>query len=85
MGGTAKYKNSSHRWLENRRWDFCCRFTRKEGMTMRKESKSWIWDPKAECMSDEERAKVQSERLITCVNRMYENVPYYRKRMQEKG
>ena len=52
---------------------------------MRKEVKSWIWDPKAECMSDDERAKVQSERLINCVNRMYENVPYYRKRMDEKG
>ena len=52
---------------------------------MRKESKSWIWDPQAECMSDDERAKVQSERLINCVNRMYEHVPYYRKRMEEKG
>ncbi|MBR6851233.1 MAG: phenylacetate--CoA ligase, partial [Lachnospiraceae bacterium] len=52
---------------------------------MRKEVNTWIYDPKAECMSDDERAKVQSERLINCVNRMYEHVPYYRKRMQEKG
>ncbi len=52
---------------------------------MRRESKSWIWDPQAECMSEDERAKVQSERLIKCVNRMYEHVPYYRKRMDEKG
>ena len=52
---------------------------------MRRESRSWIWNPKAECMSDDERAKVQSERLVNCVNRMYEHVPYYRKRMEEKG
>ncbi|MBO4746475.1 MAG: phenylacetate--CoA ligase, partial [Clostridiales bacterium] len=52
---------------------------------MRKEVNSWIYDPKAECMSDDERAQVQSERLIKCVNRMWENVPYYRKRMEEKG
>ena len=52
---------------------------------MRREVNSWIYDPKAECMSDDERAKVQSERLIKCVNRMWEHVPYYRKRMEEKG
>jgi len=52
---------------------------------MRKEVNSWIYDPKAECMSEDERAKVQSERLIKCVNRMWNNVPYYRKRMEEKG
>lgn len=52
---------------------------------MRRESRSWIWNPQAECMSADERAKVQSERLINCVNRMYEHVPYYRKRMDEKG
>ncbi|HPE38416.1 MAG TPA: phenylacetate--CoA ligase [Bacillota bacterium] len=52
---------------------------------MRREVNSYIWNPEEECMSDEKRAQVQSERLVNCVNRMYEHVPYYRKRMDEQG
>jgi len=36
-------------------------------------------------MPREEMQKLQSERLIKTVKRMYHNVPFYRARMQEKG
>ena len=38
-----------------------------------------------ECMSREELRKLQSERLVWQVNRMYENVTLFRERMEEKG
>ncbi len=43
------------------------------------------WNQAYECMSREEMRKVQSERLIKTVKSVYENVPTYRKKMQEKG
>ncbi len=43
------------------------------------------WNQAYECMSREEMRKVQSERLIKTVKLVYENVPTYRKKMQEKG
>ncbi|MDD3959532.1 MAG: phenylacetate--CoA ligase [Clostridiaceae bacterium] len=51
----------------------------------RKEIQTYIWDAKAECMSQDELRKVQSTRLVACVKRMYERVPYYRKKMDEAG
>ena len=44
-----------------------------------------IWNPQAECMSRDERYALQGERLKAVVKRVYENVPVYRARMEEKG
>lgn len=44
-----------------------------------------IWNETIECMSRENMRKLQSERLIDLVNRVYHNVPYYRKKMQDIG
>lgn len=43
------------------------------------------WNPTYECMSREEMARVQSERLVNTVKRIYHNVPFYRAKMQKKG
>lgn len=43
------------------------------------------WNETYECMSREEMRKVQSERLIDCVKRVYNNVPLYREKMQSIG
>lgn len=43
------------------------------------------WNPVYECMSREEMRRVQSERLINTVKRIYHNVPFYREKMQKKG
>ncbi len=51
----------------------------------RTEIETYIWDTKAECMSRDELRAVQSERLRNCVRRMYENVPYYRAKMEDAG
>jgi phenylacetate-CoA ligase len=42
-----------------------------------------IWNKEVECMSDDERKKLQLEKLQAIVNYAYENVPYYRKRLDE--
>lgn len=44
-----------------------------------------ILNPKFECMSREDMRKLQSERLIATVKRCYENIPFYRKKMDEMG
>lgn len=44
-----------------------------------------ILNPQIECMPREELKKLQSERLVWQVKRMYENVECFRKRMDEKG
>lgn len=44
-----------------------------------------FWNPTYECMPREEMRKLQSERLIDTVNRVYQNVPFYRNKMQKKG
>lgn len=51
----------------------------------RREIKTYIWNPEAECMAPEARRNLQSERLVSCVAYMYENVPYYRAKMKAKG
>ncbi len=43
------------------------------------------WNPTCESMSREEMRKLQSERLIKTVRRIYHNVPYYRNKMQQLG
>lgn len=43
------------------------------------------WNPTYECMQREEMARVQSERLVNTVKRIYHNVPFYREKMQKKG
>lgn len=44
-----------------------------------------MWQPEIETMPREELRKLQSERLIWQVKRMYENVELFRKRMDEMG
>ncbi|SDA12008.1 phenylacetate-CoA ligase [Ruminococcus sp. YE71] len=43
------------------------------------------WDEEHECMSREDMKKLQSEKLVAQVKHVWENVPYYRKKMEEKG
>ncbi len=44
-----------------------------------------IRDPKIECMSADEMAVLQGEKLKALVKRVYENVPFYKKKMIEVG
>ncbi len=44
-----------------------------------------IYQEKYECMPREELTKIQSERLVAQVKRMYERVECFRNRMDEKG
>ncbi|MBR4807520.1 MAG: phenylacetate--CoA ligase [Lachnospiraceae bacterium] len=44
-----------------------------------------IWNESKECMSRDELANLQSARLRKMVDRVYHNVEYYRKKMQELG
>lgn len=44
-----------------------------------------IWNEKIECISKEELRALQSERLIELVKRVYNNVPFYRQKMDEMG
>lgn len=44
-----------------------------------------IWNESKECMSRDEMHHMQSVRLSKLVKRIYHNVPYYRKKMQEIG
>ena len=44
-----------------------------------------IWNEARECMSRDEMAHIQSVRLVKLVDRVYHNVEFYRKRMQEAG
>ena len=43
------------------------------------------YDPKMETASREEMLALQNERLIKQVQHVWDNVPYYRKKMEEKG
>ena len=44
-----------------------------------------IWNKEIECMSREEMTKLQDERLVKLVKYVYDNVEFYRKRMDECG
>lgn len=43
------------------------------------------WNKTCECMPREELRKLQTERLIDTVKRVYHNVPFYREKMQKIG
>lgn len=43
------------------------------------------WNEEIETMSREQMRELQSERLRDTVKRVYENAPYYRKKMEEAG
>lgn len=44
-----------------------------------------IRDPKIECMSSDEMAALQSRHLVDVVNRVYNNVDFYHKKMKDLG
>ena len=44
-----------------------------------------IWNETMECMSRDQMAGIQGERLKETVSRVYHNVPFYRQKMQEMG
>lgn len=44
-----------------------------------------IWNETKECMSRDEIANIQGKRLTKVVDRVYHNVEYYRKKMQQVG
>lgn len=44
-----------------------------------------IWNETKECMSRDEMTILQSARLVKTVDRVYHNVPFYRKKMQQLG
>ena len=44
-----------------------------------------IHNPQMECMSREDMTKLQSERRVATVKRCYEKVPFYRRKMDERG
>ena len=44
-----------------------------------------IWNEAKECMSRDEMRELQSKRLVKTVDRVYHNVEFYRKRMQQAG
>ena len=46
---------------------------------------SRYYQPEIECASREEIRRIQSERLVKQVHNVWDNVPMYRKRMEEKG
>jgi len=43
------------------------------------------WDEHMECMNRNNLQEIQFKRLVETVKRVYTNVPYYRKKMQESG
>ena len=47
--------------------------------------KHMIWNESKECMSRDEMQNLQSKRLVKLVDRVYHNVEYYRKKMQQAG
>ena len=47
--------------------------------------KETIRDPKIECMIRDEMNALQSERLVKQVKNVYENVEFYRRKMDELG
>ena len=43
------------------------------------------YQPEIECASREKLREIQSEKLKKQVRHVWEDVPYYRKKMEEKG
>lgn len=44
-----------------------------------------IWNPKYECMGDDEKHTLQNNRLKETVSHVYKNVEFYRKKMDDMG
>ena len=44
-----------------------------------------IWDRKNECMDREQMRNLQSERLVSVIQRVYDKVPFYRELFQQEG
>ncbi len=44
-----------------------------------------IWNKKYECMSEDELSALQAERLKAMVSRCYNNVPFYKQKLDELG
>jgi phenylacetate-CoA ligase len=44
-----------------------------------------IWNEQYECMEREELLKLQGERVKSMVKRVYDTVPFYRRKLQERG
>ena len=44
-----------------------------------------IWNKQYECMEREELLNIQGERVKTMVQRVYDSVPFYRKKLQDAG
>ena len=44
-----------------------------------------IWNEAKECMSRDQLKVLQSARLVKMVDRVYRQVPFYRRKMQELG
>ena len=43
------------------------------------------WQPESECMERKELEQLQLERLESTLNRVYRNVPFYRRKFDEAG
>ena len=43
------------------------------------------YQPEIECASPEKIKQIQDEKLVKQVRHVWDNVPYYRKKMEEKG
>lgn len=54
-------------------------------MKEREGAGNMYWNEEIECMGKEQMRELQSKRLIDTVKRVYENVPFYRKKMEEAG
>lgn len=48
-------------------------------------AEAMIWNETKECMSRDEKVVLQSARLVKTVDRVYHNVPFYRRKMQNLG
>lgn len=44
-----------------------------------------IWNKQEECLNAEDKKAIQSKRLVSLVDYVYHNVPYYRAKMQQVG
>ncbi len=44
-----------------------------------------IWNRTRECMSRDERMDMQGKKLVALIKRVYHDIHYYRKKMQEQG
>ena len=43
------------------------------------------YQPEIECASREEIIAIQNQKLVRQIRHVWDNVPYYRKKMEEKG